>query len=79
MSSLLLSRTLKLTKIQKYIKWQKEVWENVVPLLNGASALGRQDMEKTELLNVFFSSVLTSKTGLQKCQAPEIRGKYGAT
>ena len=34
-----------------------------------------QDMEKAEVLNAFFTSVFTSKTGLQESQAPETSGK----
>jgi len=32
-----------------------------------------QDMEKAEVMNAAFASVLTSKTNLQESQAPEIR------
>lgn len=33
------------------------------------------DTENAEVLNVFFASVFTSKTSLQKSQAPETRRK----
>ena len=33
------------------------------------------DMEKTEVLNAFFTLVFTSKTCLQESQAPETRAK----
>lgn len=34
-----------------------------------------QDVGKAEILNAFFTLVFTSKTGLQKCQTLETRGK----
>lgn len=43
--------------------------------MNGDGELVKNDMEKTEGLNAFFTSVFTSKTCLQELQAPEIRGK----
>jgi len=34
-----------------------------------------QDMEEAAVLNVFFTSIFTSKTVLQEPQAPATRGK----
>lgn len=42
--------------------------------MNGGGELVTNDMEKTEVLNAFFTSVFNSKTCLQESQAPEIRG-----
>lgn len=39
---------------------QSEVSENIPPLTNGTGELAATDMEKTEVLNEFFASVLTS-------------------
>lgn len=36
------------------------------PLLNGARAVVTQDVEKAEVVRAIFTSVFTSKTGLQK-------------
>ena len=59
----------------KYIGDKRKTRENVGPLLNEAGDLVTQDMEKAEVLNAFFASVFTSKTGLQESLAPETRGK----
>lgn len=45
------------------------------PLLNEMGDLVTQDMQKAEVLNTLFASVFPSKTSLQECQVPEMRGK----
>ena len=45
------------------------------PLLNEMGDLVTQDMEKADVLNAFFASAFTSKTGLQESQVPATRGK----
>lgn len=50
----------------KHIGDKRKPRENVGPLLNEMGDVFAQDMEKTEALNAFFASVLTSKTGLQE-------------
>ncbi|KAK4832613.1 LOW QUALITY PROTEIN: hypothetical protein QYF61_024594 [Mycteria americana] len=47
----------------------------MVLLLNEAGDLVTNDTENAEILNAFFASVFTSKTSLQKSQAPETRRK----
>lgn len=37
--------------------------------------LAAQGMEKVDMPNAFFVSILTNTTGLQKSQVPEARGK----
>lgn len=49
------------------------------PLLNGSGVLVTEDVEKTEVLIAFFSSVFISEIGLRKCHVPETRRKYGTT
>jgi len=44
-------------------------------LLSGVGAPETQDMEKSEVQNAFFASVLTSKARLQATQAQEPMGK----
>ena len=45
------------------------------PLLNEAGALVAKDTEEAEIVNALFASVFTGKTGFQKYQIPEGRGK----
>lgn len=45
------------------------------PLLNKTGDLVTQNTVKAEILNAFFTSVVTSKTNLQESQAPETRRK----
>jgi len=45
------------------------------PLLNDARVLVTKDMKKDSVLNDFFTSVLTGKTGSQQSQAPETKAK----
>jgi len=52
-------------------KWKAR--DNVGPLLNEVGALVMEDAEKAELLNAFFSSVLSAKAGPQESQALEVR------
>ncbi|GAB0183275.1 hypothetical protein GRJ2_000792800 [Grus japonensis] len=59
----------------KYIGDKRKTMENVGPLLNKTEDLLIQDMEKVEVLNATFTSVFTSKSGLQKSQVPETKGK----
>lgn len=44
----------------KCINRKRKTGENIGPLLNGVGALVTKDMEKSELLNAFFSSVFTA-------------------
>ncbi|GAB0207739.1 mitochondrial enolase superfamily member 1 [Grus japonensis] len=55
----------------KYISSKRTTRENVGPLLNEAGALVMEDTEKAELLNAFFTSVLTAKADPQESQTLE--------
>lgn len=56
----------------RYINRKRRTEGNTGPLLNGIRGLSRpKDMEKAEVLKVFFILVFTSKTGLQESQVPE--------
>jgi len=56
-----------------YISSKRKTRGKVGPLLNEVGALVTQDTEKAELLNAFFASVFTAKTGPQASQSPERR------
>lgn len=45
------------------------------PLLNGVRNLTKNFTGKAEVLNAFFVSFITAKTGLQEAQATETKGK----
>lgn len=47
----------------------------MVPLLNGGGGLVMKDMEKSDVLNVFLTSVFSGKISLQVSSSPEIIGK----
>ncbi|KAK4831043.1 LOW QUALITY PROTEIN: hypothetical protein QYF61_014975 [Mycteria americana] len=57
------------------ISGKRKTRENVGQLLNEAEDLVTHGMEKTDVLNAFFTSVFTSKISLQESQAPETREK----
>lgn len=59
----------------KYICDKKKTKEIEGPLLNRTGYLVTQDIQKAEVLNGFFVSVVTSKTGLQESHVPETKGK----
>nr|XP_009935199.1 PREDICTED: LOW QUALITY PROTEIN: RNA-directed DNA polymerase from mobile element jockey-like [Opisthocomus hoazin] len=56
-----------------YISSKRKARDNVGPLLNEAGVLVTEDAEKAELMNAFFASVFSAKTGPQESQAPEGR------
>jgi len=56
-----------------YISRKRKARDNVGLLLNEAGVLVTEDAEKAEVLNAFFASVCSAKTGPQESQAPELR------
>lgn len=59
----------------KYAGDKRKTRENVSLLLSVSRDLETQDIVKAEVLNTFFTSVSTSKTGLQQFQAMDTNGK----
>lgn len=57
----------------KHINRKRQTRENLAPLLNGAGAMVTKYMEKAEVVNAFFASVVTCKTSTQEPQALETR------
>lgn len=55
----------------RYISSKGRTKKNTDPMLNGVRGLMTENMEKAEVLKVFFILVFTSKTGLQESQVPE--------
>jgi len=45
----------------------------VGPLLNEVGVLVTEDAEMAKLLNAFFPSIFSAKTGPQESQVPEVR------
>jgi len=50
----------------KHIGDRRKARKSVGPLLKETEDLIAQDAKKAEVLNAFFASILTSKTGLQE-------------
>ena len=59
-----LARDVKGNKKGFYISIKRKTRENVGPLLNGAGPTLTEDTVKAEVLNAFFASVFSGKTGL---------------
>jgi len=62
----------------KYVSNIPRTRKNVDSLLNEMGDLVTKEVEKVELLNTTFASVLASKLGLQESQVTETREKAGA-
>jgi len=56
-----------------YICSKRKARDNVGLLLNEVGVLITEDAEKADLLNAFFASVFSAKTGPQESQALEVR------
>lgn len=69
------SRTSVSTYVTKKEKKKKKPRENVGPLLNETGHQVTQDIEKADVLHVFFATDFISKIDLCKSQAPGTRGK----
>lgn len=54
---------------------KRKTRKNMGPLLKETGDLVTQDIEKAEVMNAFFTSVITSKTSLQESEIPEMKGK----
>jgi len=62
----------------KYINNKKRAKESLHPLLDARGNIDNEDEEKTEVLNAFFASVLTSQTGYsQGSQPPVLEDREG--
>lgn len=59
----------------KYVSSKSKTRENVGLLLNGTRALVTQDMEKTEVLIAFVTSLVSSKMDILKSKDPETKRK----
>lgn len=58
-----------------YICSRMTTTEDVGLLLKGVRNLDTKDMQKAKVLNAFFTSAFTDKTGLQQFQVPEKNGR----
>jgi len=56
-----------------YISSKRKARGNVGPWLNDVGVLVTDNVEKAELLNAFFASVFSAKTGPWESQAPDVR------
>jgi len=56
-----------------YTSSKRKARDNVGRLLNEACVLVTEDAEKADLLNAFFASVFSAKTGPQESQVLEVR------